>query len=175
MGEKSLCRQIEVVCTELDPHCLMAPIYRLIAPVVITALFLAKTPLSDTRVAPLEVSSPVPDVLITMREYTFELDSTLSAGPHVIAIHNAGHQAHLVLLTRLSPGSTRRDVVSWLEQKAGAAPGEVIVASPEVKPHDSTTVTVNLTPGRYSLVCTVRGWWNRPHYKSGMARDIVVS
>jgi hypothetical protein len=49
------------------------------------------------------------------------------------------------------------------------------VASAELKSKEESLFTADLAPGRYSLVCTVRGWWNRPHYKSGMSRDIVVA
>ena len=148
--------------------------YGLIALAGLGAFSLAMAPARHAHVTPRKISPRVPDVVITMREYTFEMDSALSAGQHVIAIRNAGHQTHLVLLTRLLPERTWRDVVSSLEHKTAVAPGEVVVASPEVKPGDSATITVNLTSGRYSLVCTVHGWRNRPHYKSGMARDIVV-
>lgn len=132
-------------------------------------------PPESTAQAPSGVAPPPgPDVTITMRDYAFEMDSTLPSGQHVISLRNEGHRTHLMLLTRLSSEKTSRDVISSLEHKSDAAVGEVVVASREVKPGRSTVVTVDLTPGRYSLVCTVRGMWNKPHYKSGMVRDIVV-
>jgi hypothetical protein len=116
-----------------------------------------------------------PDVTITMREYAFEMDSTLSAGSHVVELRNTGHQGHLVLFVRLAPEKTSKDVVEWLAHRERPAPGEIVLTTPEVKPGGATVVSVNLSPGRYSLVCPVRGWWNRPHFKSGMTRDIVVA
>src|SRR5262245_29902077 len=125
--------------------------------------------------APVARQSPAADVAITMREYSFEMDSVLTAGEHRVTLRNAGRQAHLVLVTRLAPQKTSRDVMAWLAHSEQPAPGEVVLATPEVKAGRDTVVTLNLTPGRYSLVCTVRGWWWRPHYKSGMSRDIVVT
>jgi hypothetical protein len=65
--------------------------------------------------------------------------------------------------------------VAWLEHHERSMPGELVVASVELKSREESTFTIDLAPGRYSVVCTVRGWWNRPHYKSGMSRDIVVT
>jgi plastocyanin len=121
------------------------------------------------------VAARMSDLTITMREYAFEMDSTLSPGKHVVALRNAGRHRHLVLLTRLAPGKTSSDVVEWLERRGRGMPGELVVASVELKSREESSFTVDLAPGRYSVVCTVRGWWNRPHYKSGMLRDIVVA
>ena len=140
----------------------------------LAAVSLLTAPESRAQAPSGAVTTPQSDVTIRMRDYAFEMDSTLPSGRHVISLRNEGHRTHLMLLTRLSPEKTSRDVMSSLEHKSDAAAGDVVVASAEVKPGGSTIVTVDLTPGRYSLVCTVRGMWNRPHYKSGMVRDIVV-
>lgn len=134
--------------------------------------------LLGARWSPRPFSPPAartPDVTITMREYAFDVESTLSAGRHVVALRNAGRHRHLVLLMRLAPGKASSDVVDWLEHRERGAPGELVVASAEVRSGEESIFTADLAPGRYSLVCTVRGWWNRPHYKSGMSRDIVVA
>ncbi len=135
----------------LDPSIVMSSFDTLSFLAGLAAVSLLTAPECPAQAPSATATAPRPDVTITMRDYAFEVDSTLPSGQHVISLRNEGHRKHLMLLTRLSSEKTSRDVVSSLEHKSDAAAGEVVVASAEVKPGTSTVVTVDLTPGRYSL------------------------
>jgi uncharacterized cupredoxin-like copper-binding protein len=113
-------------------------------------------------------SAPV----IRMDDYSFSpKDATATAGRVKITAPNDGKVVHeLVLLkTNRDPGSFE---VSGgevdekaLEESGAKIPGEIA----DVPPGKSKTMTVDLTPGNYVMICNLPG-----HYQRGMYGSLTA-
>jgi uncharacterized cupredoxin-like copper-binding protein len=109
---------------------------------------------------------------IRMDDYSFApKDSTATAGRVKITAPNDGKVVHeLVLLkTNRDPGSFE---VSGgevdekaLEESGAEIPGEIA----DVPPGKSKSMTVDLTPGKYAMICNVSG-----HYQRGMYGSLTA-
>jgi uncharacterized cupredoxin-like copper-binding protein len=110
-------------------------------------------------------SSPI---AATVDEYGITLArATASSGRVSFAIHNNGRIAHefVVIKSDLAPASLPTNGGKMDEEGAGDKVDEV----EGLAPGKSATLSVNLTPGRYVLVCNLPG-----HYKQGMHASVTV-
>ncbi len=135
-------------------------------------------------ISPLEVTAAtgpmareVPaDVTITLTDYGFELSSPLTAGNHVIAVENHGPQPHEVVLARLSPGKTVKDIEAWEKGgEKGLPPVSPLGGIAPMMATESGQFTVDLTPGDYALICFVPDSKDgKPHLVHGMVKSVKV-
>ncbi len=135
--------------------------------------------------APLEVvaaSGPAArdlpaDVTIKLTDYAFNLSKPLVAGSQMIQVENGGHQAHELVLARLAPGKTIKDIERW--EKGGEKGVPPVGALGGIAPMDVGEVgqfTVELTPGDYALICFVPDAKDgKAHLIHGMVKAITVS
>jgi uncharacterized cupredoxin-like copper-binding protein len=110
-------------------------------------------------------------VQVSMREYTISPDKTqVRPGNVTFDAHNAGSMTHemVVLRTDLPALSipTAPDGTADEEASGVKNVGEVS----DVSPGESKSVTVNLAPGRYLLVCNLPG-----HLRQGMWAELRVT
>jgi hypothetical protein len=118
---------------------------------------------------------PRGDIGVTMRDYSFALSRVPTRGRHVVTVINAGHQAHEMILSRLSPGKTSADFVHWIETQNGPPPVTPVGGTTDIPPGGRMVIQVDLPPGSYSLVCRVRDARDgKPHSAHGMLKDFVV-
>jgi hypothetical protein len=133
---------------------------------------LAVTPSS----APM-ASEPVADVVITEKDYTFDISAPITAGTHTIRVENAGPQLHEVALNRLEPGKTVADVQAYIAGGSkGPAPSKDVggVTGPDAGGHLFFTAT--FAPGNYYLICYVPDKDDgKPHFMHGMIKAFTVS
>jgi hypothetical protein len=120
---------------------------------------------------------PTADVVLTMKDYGFDLSTPLTAGTRMIRVENAGPQLHEVMLFRLAPGKTLRDFQGWamagMKGTPPALPAGGIVGLDQGK-HASFPVT--LAPGKYILGCFVPDAKDgKPHAMHGMVQTVTVS
>jgi uncharacterized cupredoxin-like copper-binding protein len=111
-------------------------------------------------------------VTIKMGEYFFDpKDVTVSAGKVKITAPNTGKQLHELVLfkTNKDPGSFK---VSGgevnekaLEESGATSPGEI----PDVEAGKTKSATLDLTPGKYAMICNVPG-----HYAAGMYGSVTA-
>ncbi len=120
---------------------------------------------------------PQADIVITEKDYDFELSQPLTAGAHTIRVENAGPQIHEVTVELLAPGKTLADYQAWA---AGGMKGEPPTRpvggfiGPNVGQHGWFNVT--LVPGNYLLTCYVPDVKDgKPHVAHGMIKEITVS
>jgi uncharacterized cupredoxin-like copper-binding protein len=109
-------------------------------------------------------------VSIRATDYRIEMPTTLTAGRHSLSFTNAGAQPHEVLMFRTSLPANRLPV---------DASGNVIEDSPLMHqvldsgdglPAGHTqSLTVQLTPGHYAVICNLPG-----HYRFGMHLDLTI-
>jgi len=121
------------------------------------------------------VDVAAPDVTVTLRDYGFQLSAPLTAGHHVLRFANAGPQTHEAVLVRLPPGRTAQDVVAWVDKMQGPPPAEPLGGVSGEAKGVVSDVPVDLTPGRYALICFVPDATDgQEHAKHGMTLEFDV-
>jgi hypothetical protein len=69
-------------------------------------------------------AAPAPDVVLTLRDYQFDLSKPLARGRQTIEVRTAANtQPHEVELIRLAPGKTAEQMLAWLGKPEGPPPG----------------------------------------------------
>jgi hypothetical protein len=126
--------------------------------------------------APL-AAEPVADIVITEKDYAFDLSAPITAGTHTFRVENAGPQLHEVSVNLLAPGKTVADVQAWVAGgMQGPPPARPMggVTGPDVGGHSYFTAT--FAPGNYFLVCYVPDTGDgKPHLMHGMLKEFTVS
>ncbi len=119
---------------------------------------------------------PRADLTILMTEYGYQLSGPMVAGRRLIKVENRGIQAHEADIIRLSPGKTSRDYVEWLDAgEPGQPPAEMAGGAGDFVPGRTVWMEVNLSPGRYVIICQVPDAGDRkPHYAHGMVMEFEV-
>ena len=85
-----------------------------------------------------------------------------------------GGAAPLVVF-RLDTGKRVADVVRWAASLAGPPPGTLVGGTTALSRGHAVTVTLDLTPGTYALLCFVADARDgRSHVQHGMTREITV-
>ena len=119
---------------------------------------------------------PRADSRIGLEDYTFVVDTVLSAGKHVIRVDNIGDQPHELVLFRLADGKTPEDLLAWAAKLIGPPPGTPSGGTTELPPGGVNYVTVDLVPGVYALLCFVHKPGDHlPHASRGMIARVRVS
>jgi len=90
-------------------------------------------------------------------------ESTVPAGKVTFVAKNAGDEEHEMVVVR-----TNKSAGSLLKGSEASEAGAVDEI-PEFKAGATKSLTVNLKPGHYVLLCNVPG-----HYKAGMFKNFVV-
>ena len=107
----------------------------------------------------------------TEKEWSISLDAySHVAGSITFDLSNAGTIAHEFLVVRSDLTSTALLAsVDATTRRIDEALLDVIDEQPEYEPGAPGTVTVDLTPGHYVVMCNIEG-----HYKAGMYADFDV-
>lgn len=109
------------------------------------------------------------DLTGTVREWAVEVSaSSANAGPVTFTITNEGTIGHefLVVKTDIADGEIPLDGDHFSEEAGGI---EVIDEIGEYAKETTETLTVDLTAGKYQLVCNLPG-----HYEAGMHTAFTV-
>jgi uncharacterized cupredoxin-like copper-binding protein len=127
-------------------------------------------------VRPLTVTLPNADVTVNLVDYGFDLSAPLKAGHRTIRVINTGSQAHEVELIRLKPGTTVAAPIHWMEHHdSPRPPADPLGGIAPISPGGEAEFTVDLTPGKYALVCFLPDAHDgKPHYAHGMTREVTV-
>jgi hypothetical protein len=116
------------------------------------------------------------DIVITLKDYTFDLSTPLISGRHVIRVENGGPQWHEVVLVKFAPGKTMADLAAWEQAgEKGPPPGTVMGGMSPMEQSAKGQFTVELTPGNYALLCFLPDSKDgKPHLMHGMAKPVTV-
>lgn len=118
---------------------------------------------------------PTSDITIDMTEYGYIVTGAVTPGNHVIRLENVGHEPHEADLVRLRPDQTAQDYLDWLRNgDVGLPPAEVVGGGGDFVAGRTVWVKVNLTPGRYLIVCQVPRPDGKAHFELGMVKEIEV-
>jgi len=139
----------------------------------------AKGMLKQITVVPDETprSAPEADIILTMKEYGWDISAPLTAGPHTFRVENAGVQPHETILIRLNEGVTLDEFFQWVQSpERGEAPGEPMGGNMTVSAGGGPVwFSADLTPGNYAFVCFVNDSEDgRPHFMHGMVHEFSI-
>ena len=113
------------------------------------------------RFVPLRVTGPAAkaqppaaDVNVRLRDHGFQLNAPLSSGKQTIHLQNVGSEPHQALIVRLPERVSEFAIRTWITNGShGEHPGEPVGGALEVPIGAEAWVTLDLTPGRYILLC----------------------
>ncbi|HEY9557478.1 MAG TPA: hypothetical protein VIR58_12135, partial [Acidimicrobiales bacterium] len=116
---------------------------------------------------------PVPDGQVELHDFRFEVPAALD-GDDVLEVANAATtEAHEMVVARLDDGAGIEDVVAALD--AGRPiPASGVGGMQALLPGDAQHLALDLAPGRYALFCAVTSREGVPHYRAGMASEVVI-
>ncbi|MFM8321929.1 MAG: hypothetical protein ACKOC5_13530 [Chloroflexota bacterium] len=125
-------------------------------------------------------AEPQADLSITMRDYGFDIPTSLSSGPLAVKVTNEGPEWHELNIYRLAEGKTMADVVAF--QSGTAEPGTPPPFIPVggingLSPNLYGYMLLNLEPGNYVAICNIPSAQNqgKPHFMLGMVREFTVA
>ncbi len=120
--------------------------------------------------------SQIPEVTIIANDYAYDAPGQIEAGLVSLTLVNRGQEPHHAQLVRLKDGVTVEEFQAALQEgEAAALPLVTFSSGPGlIDPDQQSTVTVNLTPGQYLLMCFIANHDGVPHLALGMVQPIEV-
>lgn len=133
-------------------------------------------PLTAVPSAATPAPEPTADIRMTLVDYSFQLNTPITAGRHTIRYENTSAQPHEVVMVKLQPGKTMQDWVAAAEKMNGPLPGTLISGMSGLTPGQRAFVTHDFTPGDYGIVCFVPDAKDgKPHFLHGMIQQLTIS
>ncbi|MES2524505.1 MAG: hypothetical protein V4617_17535 [Gemmatimonadota bacterium] len=137
------------------------------------------TPATDTTQAAAPAVAATPAVYtITAKDYAYEAPDTITAGMVTLRLVNQGPELHHAQLVRIDDGKTFADLAAGLKaMKPGSPPPPWIhdVAGPNAPvPGGEQSITQELAPGNYALICFIPSPDGTPHAMKGMVKALTV-
>lgn len=124
------------------------------------------------------VATEPPVVTIVAKDFTFQAPDTIQSGMVTLRLVNEGPELHHVQLVRLDDGKTYAELMEGMKTMKPTdhmPPWMHDVAGPNTPvPGGEQSVTQNLAPGTYALLCFIPGADQVPHVAKGMSRELTV-
>jgi len=136
----------------------------------------------------LTAAAPTATTSISLKDYSFGLDSTLTSGDHTIRVRNTGAQGHDLVMMKLAPGKTAQDVARSMNPERARRPDQKDLP-PEplenlvrpggggiaaIRPGMEVFFTTTLTPGDYVLLCMATAPDGLSHIEHGMIQQVRI-
>lgn len=121
---------------------------------------------------------PTPTTTLTLADYKFDFSTPLKSGENVIRVENAADQPHEVVLFKLAPGKTMKDMQAWLpvSDKDPNVPGMPAGGVVGLVKGQHAFFTANLDAGDYVLVCFLPDSKDgKPHFAHGMVQAFKIT
>lgn len=116
---------------------------------------------------------------VTATEFEFDAPGSIAGGLVRIRLKNEGAENHEAQLVRLGQGRSTEDLVQAVDRMSEGGPIPEWLTFPggvgELPPGTGASAAVSLEPGAYSLLCTVSGDDDKPHYAKGMLTSLTVT
>jgi hypothetical protein len=124
-----------------------------------------------------EAAPPV--VEVRGDEYAYVMADRIDGGTVTMRFTNTGEELHEYALARLDEGKTSADVDAYLADPASLEGGppewiEDVGGVPTLSQDEEVSITRDLEPGTYVLLCFVPAPDGRPHVAHGMVRTFDV-
>jgi len=125
--------------------------------------------------APDKAKLPFADAHMVLDSYSFRLMGELTAGRRVIRVENVAEEPHEVFLAQVPAGRSAKEVLQWLQKKAGPPPFLPAGGTLMLSRGRNAYVSADLVAGEYVLMCFVPDSRDgKPHIAHGMVRAITV-
>jgi uncharacterized cupredoxin-like copper-binding protein len=112
---------------------------------------------------------------LTMRDFTFDIPSTLPAGPNTFSVVNDGPQPHELNILKLAPSAAPSDVLAWQPDGSSPPPFEAVGGMNGLSQGIAGNMTLDLAPGTYFAICNIPDPASGlPHSRLGMVRQFTV-
>jgi hypothetical protein len=124
-----------------------------------------------------QASETPADLTMDLTNYDFKLSAPVTAGTRVIRVANTADQLHEVVVVRLEPGKTMKDMFGWeMSGRKGPAPGRYVGGMAPLAPGDKGDFALAFEPGNYALICFVPDAKDgKLHAMHGMLKTLTVS
>lgn len=124
-----------------------------------------------------EVAPPVVDV--RGDEYAYVMPDRIEGGAVTMRFTNTGEELHEYALARVDDGRTKADVEAYLADPANLEGGppdwiEDVGGVPTLSQDQEISITRELRPGLYVMLCFVPAPDGKPHIAHGMVRTFEV-
>lgn len=117
-------------------------------------------------------------ITITAKDYAYEVPDTVTGGVVTITMVNQGPELHHIQFVKLGDGRTFADFTAFLR---AMKPGDPMpawatdVAGPNTPvPGGTSSLTQDLAPGEYAIVCVIPSPDGVPHAMKGMIKPLTV-
>lgn len=124
------------------------------------------------------VATEPPVVTIVARDFVFQAPDTIQSGMVTLRLVNEGPALHHVQLVRLDDGKTYAELMEGMKTMKPTDPMPPWmhdVAGPNTPvPGGEQSITQDLAPGTYALLCFIPGPDQIPHVAKGMSRELTV-
>lgn len=124
------------------------------------------------------VQSTIPDIQVTAQDFSFTAPDQIQSGIVAMTLTNTGKEPHQAQLAKLNDGVTMDQLQAALKSGDDSAALKLVslAGGPNaVAPGAKQTVTMNLAPGNYLMLCFVSGADNVPHLAKGMIKPFQVA
>ncbi len=132
-------------------------------------------PLTVTPATTAGAAAPAADEVVSLSDYSFALSQPLTAGQHTIKVETAPGQPHELVLIRLDPGKTAKDLLAWMPKMQGKPPGHVLGGASPSASGSPVYVSIDLVPGKYVLICFLPDKDGKPHFMHGMMQTVDIA
>ncbi len=122
------------------------------------------------------VSGPRAEATLTQEDFAFGLSGAITPGTRTIRVLNRGAQPHEVVLVKLAPGGSARDLAdAIISGSPGPLPGTLHGGVVGIEPGAEAYFTADFEPGRYGVMCFFPDHGTGAmHYRNGMTLEFVV-
>jgi uncharacterized cupredoxin-like copper-binding protein len=118
----------------------------------------------------------VTPILITAKDYSFELPTSVPAGVVTMRLVNHGKELHQAQIVRLDEGKTAADFEKATKQPGPMPSWMKFVGGPNgIAPGDETNGQTTLTPGKHAVICLIPSPDGVPHLQKGMLHPLEVT
>jgi len=118
-----------------------------------------------------------PELVVNAVEYAFDMPASVAGGLTKITFNNNGVMDHHAIFLRVNDDSTVEAVQEALKQPEFGPVFAVAksVGGPGCGPGQTTSVVVDLEPGKYLVICAIPDESGVPHYALGMLNQLDVT
>jgi len=117
---------------------------------------------------------PVPEVVITAREYSFSGPDSIAGGWTQVTLDNQGEKAHDLILFKLGEGKTMDDVMAVLESE-GPPDWITLIGQSTAEAGERRRFIANLEPGSYGMISFGDDSSGPPDAAQGMVKALTVT
>jgi hypothetical protein len=136
-------------------------------------------PADTVAAAPATVAATPAVFTITAKEFSYDAPDTVTAGMVTIKLLNQGKELHHVQLLKLDEGHTAAELGEGLKHMKPTDPPppwihEVAGPNSPIPGTGEFSITEDIAPGNYAIVCFIPGADHIPHAMKGMVKALTV-